>query len=313
MLIPNLIDIHAHVNFNAFKEDYNEVIQKTLDQKVGMILVGSQIDTSERAVLFANKYSEGVWAAIGLHPVHLTEGYWDHKEIGASKGMILKGFKSRKEEFNYDEYYKIGADKKTVAIGECGLDYFRLEANLDVRPAGEAGLMSIKELQQDAFRKQIGLARELKKPLIIHCRPSGVVQGKRPAGTSLTDAYDDVLKILKEEKASEIGGDIHFFVGAWEIAQKFLDLGFYLSFTGVITFSNQYDEVIKNMPLDRIMIETDAPYVAPSPYRGKRNEPLYVAEVAKRIAELRGISYDEVADITTKNAIQLFNLKINAL
>ncbi|MEK9175579.1 MAG: TatD family hydrolase, partial [Patescibacteria group bacterium] len=168
---------------------------------------------------------------------------------------------------------------------------------------------SIKGLQQEVFRSQVRLARELKKPLIIHCRPSGVVQGMQSPGTSLIDAYDDVLKILKEEKADEIGGDIHFFVGDWEIAQKFLDLGFYLSFTGVITFVHQYDDVIKNIPMDRIMIETDAPYVAPAIYRGRRNEPLYVAEVAKRIAELREISYDEVAESTTKNAIKLFNLK----
>ncbi|MEK9175580.1 MAG: TatD family hydrolase, partial [Patescibacteria group bacterium] len=132
IFIPKLIDIHAHVNFNAFKDDSDDVMRRTLDQKVGMILVGSQIDTSRRAVELANKYDKGVWAATGLHPIHLVEGYWDHKEIGVSNGMILKGFKSRKEEFNFDEYYKIGMDKKTVAIGECGLDYFRLEANLDV-------------------------------------------------------------------------------------------------------------------------------------------------------------------------------------
>lgn len=306
MFEPKLIDIHAHVNFNAFKEDSDEVMRRTLDQKVGMILVGSQIDTSERAVEFANNYGEGVWAAVGLHPVHLTEGYWDHKEIdlpraesrGGASGGVIKGFKSRKEEFDHGLYYKLGVDNKTVAIGECGLDYFRVESNEEV-----------KKFQQETLRNQIHLAREVKKPLIIHCRPSGVVQGERPPGTSLTDAYDDVLKILKEEKADEIGGDIHFFVGDWAIAQKFLDFGFYLSFTGVITFAHQYDEVVKNIPLDRIMIETDAPYVAPAPYRGRRNEPLYVAEVAKRIAELKGISYDEVAEATTKNAVTLFNLK----
>ena len=298
MFEPKLIDIHAHVNFNAFKEDSDETVLRALDQNVGMILVGSQIDTSERAVEFANKYGEGVWAAVGLHPVHLVEGYWDHKEIDAPGGEVLKGFKSRKEEFDHDAYYKIGMDPKTVAIGECGLDYFRIESNDE-----------IKQLQQEIFRAQVRLARELKKPLIIHCRPSGVVQGERPPDTSLTDAYDDVLQILKDEKADEIGGDIHFFVGDWIIAQKFLDLGFYLSFTGVITFAHQYDEVIKNIPLDKIMIETDAPYVAPALYRGQRNEPLYVVEVAKRIAELKGISYDEVAEITTKNAIKLFNLK----
>src|SRR3989344_3138921 len=155
MFNPKLIDIHAHVNFNAFKDDSDEVMQKTLKEGVGGVLVGSQIDTSRRAVEFANKYGEGVWAAVGLHPVHLVEGYRDHKEIdlprtgsrgGAPGGEALKGFKSRKEEFNHDAYYKIGIDKKTVAIGECGLDYFRLESDEE-----------LKLLQQEAFRDQVRL------------------------------------------------------------------------------------------------------------------------------------------------------------
>jgi TatD DNase family protein len=290
-----LIDIHAHVNFNAFKDDSDEVMRRTLGSGVGMILVGSQIDTSRRAVEFANRYKESVWAAVGLHPTHLVETYHDHSEIGAPEGV--SGFASRKEEFDYDAYYKIGADRKTVAIGECGLDYFRVESNEEV-----------KKLQQETFRSQVRLARDLKKPLIVHCRPSGLTYGKQPPGTSLTDAYDDVLQIFKEEKADEIGGDIHFFVGNWEIAKKFLDFGFYLSFTGVITFAHQYDEVVKNIPLDRIMVETDAPYVAPAPYRGKRNEPLYVEEVAKKVAELKDLPFEEVAEATTKNAQQLFKL-----
>ncbi len=291
-----LIDIHAHVNFSAFKDDSDEVIRRSLAGRVGMILVGSQIDTSRRAVEFAEKYSEGIYTAVGLHPIHLTEGYWDHQEIGAPKGVI-SGFKSRKEEFNYEEYKKLALSPKVVAVGECGLDYFRVASNEE-----------IKKLQHETFRKQIQLARELRKPLMVHCRPSGLVHGTQPAGTSLTDAYEDCLRILKEENANEVGGDIHFFAGDWKIAQKFLDLGLHLSFTGVITFANQYDEVIKNMPLDRIMVETDAPYVAPAPYRGKRNEPLYVVEVAKRIAEIKGISFDEVANATLENTKRLFKI-----
>ena len=295
MFTPKLIDIHAHVNFNAFKDDSDTVIRRALDSGIGMILVGSQIDTSRRAVEFANKYPDGVYATIGLHPIHLVEGYWDHQEIGAPQGMMLSGFKSRKEEFHYDAYKDLGHDRKVVAVGECGLDYFRVASNEE-----------IKKLQQETFRAHIHLAQELLKPLMVHCRPSGLVHGKQPAGTSLTDAYDDVLKILIEEKAGDISGDIHFFASDWEIAKKFLDFGFCLSFTGVITFAHQYNEVIKNMPLDRIMIETDSPYVAPVPYRGKRNEPLYVAEVAKRIAEIKGLSYDEIARATTENARRLF-------
>lgn len=301
-----LLDVHAHVNFNAFKEDADVVIRRALDSGVGMILVGSQIGTSRRAVKFAQRYPEGVYAAVGLHPIHLAEGYWDHKEIGAPYGVI-SGFIARKEEFDYDVYKTLGQDKKVVAIGECGLDYYRVNLGVGL-PRGSPTPQDTKNLQQETFRQHIQLARELKKPLMVHCRPSGLVHGKQPPGTSLVDAYDGVLEILKEEKADEIGGDIHFFAGDWITAQKFLDFGFYLSFTGVITFTKQYDEVLKNVPLDRIMIETDAPYVAPTPYRGKRNEPLYVAEVAKRIAEIKGISYDEVANTTTENARRLFGI-----
>lgn len=287
-----LIDAHAHVNFNAFQEDSSEVIQRTLEQRVGVILVGSQIDTSRRAVEFTHMYPEGVYAAVGLHPIHLTEGYWDHNEIGAPKEMMVKDFRSRKEEFNYASYKELGEDSKVVAIGECGLDYFRVEDAAEVRPR-LWGRTSAKEIQQNTFRGQIHLAKELHKPIMVHCR----------------DAYDDCLGILREEKTDEIGGNIHFYVGDWETAKKFLDLGFYLSFTGVITFTHQYDEVIKNMPLDYLMVETDAPYVAPIPYRGKRNEPLYVEEVAKRIAEIRGITFEEVARATTQNAVRLFNIQ----
>jgi len=198
----------------------------------------------------------------------------------------------------YDTYHELAKDAKVVAIGECGLDYYRI-MNHESRITEE-----LKTQQKETFRKQIALAREVKKPLMIHCR----------------NAYEDLLTILREEKADEIGGDIHFFAGEWDIAKQFLDLGFYLSFTGVITFpprrprlageagANQYDEVVKKAPLDRIMIETDAPYVTPVPYRGKRNEPLYVEEVARRIAEIKGITLDEAARATAENAIRLFRL-----
>jgi len=273
-----LIDIHAHVNFNAFREDGDAVIRRTLDAGVGMILVGSQYDTSKRAVEYAERYKEeAVWAAVGLHPIHVAEEFYvDAQEI-ESEGV--PGFKTRPEVFDYAKYKTLAEHPKTVAIGECGLDYYRVGKD-------EAD----KQKQAEVFRKQIRLAREVQKPLIVHCR----------------NAYDDLLTILKEENANEVGGTIHFFAGTWVDAQKFLDLGFHLSFTGVITFARDYDETLKNAPIERIMIETDAPYVSPVPYRGKRNEPLYVEEVAKKIAELRGISFEEVARQTTENARKLF-------
>lgn len=279
-----LIDIHAHVNFNAFKDDSPEVMRRTLDGGVGVILVGSQIDTSRRAIEFSERYGDNVYAAVGLHPIHLVENHWDHQEIGAPKGVI-SGFTSRKETFDYDTYKELALHPKVVTVGEFGLDYFRVEA----RAHDE-----IRALQFDVMRQQIRLAREVKKPVMIHCR----------------EAYEDCLRILKEERADEVGGDMHFFAGDWDTAQKFLDYGFHLSFTGVVTFTHQYDEVVKNIPIDRIMIETDCPYVAPAPHRGKRNEPLFVEEIAKKIAELRGVSLEEIADATTKNAQRLFRLPV---
>ena len=278
-MVLKLIDVHTHVNFNAFKEDGDEVIRRARGAGVGMILVGSQIDTSRRALEYAGKYPEGVYAAVGLHPIHLEEAHFDVAEMEARAGV--PGFTTRKEEFDYQAYKALTGDPQTVAIGECGLDYYHIE---DTEEA--------KKRQESVLRMQISLAREVGKPLMLHCR----------------NAYEDMLRILKDERAEDIGGDVHFFAGDWNTAKQFLDSGFYISFTGVITFARDYDEVIKSAPLDRIMVETDAPYVTPVPHRGKRNEPLYVGEVAKKIAEIRGIDFEGVRETTLKNAKKCFGL-----
>jgi len=179
------------------------------------------------------------------------------------------------ENFDINYYRELAKHPKVVAIGECGIDLKSQKLNL--------------KSQIKIFEQQIELALELDKPLMIHCR----------------DAHKEVLEILKEYNHR---GNIHFFSGTWEQAQKYFDLGFTISFTGVISFARDYDEVIKNAPLEKIMIETDAPFVAPVPFRGKRNEPLYVTEVAKKIAEIKGVSYEEIAQITTKNALRFFKL-----
>ena len=270
-MVPHLIDAHTHLNFAAFDEDRDLVVQRMLAENVWCINVGTQAATARKAVAMAHKY-EGMFAAVGQHPIHVDKILHDPDEADE---------KTVASHFDYEELKEIAADSKVVAIGECGLDYFHSKDAAEHKK------------QVEVFRQHISLARELTKPLMIHCR----------------DAYDDLIKVLKEEKAEETHGDIHFFAGNWETAQKFLELGFHLSFTGVITFTHDYDEVIKKMPLERLMIETDAPYVAPTPHRGKRNEPLVVAEVAKRIAELRGLTYDEVAGATVANAINLFGLQ----
>lgn len=267
---PKLIDAHTHLNFAAFDEDRDFVVRRTLAEGVWCVNVGTQAATARRAIEMAHQY-EGMFAAVGQHPIHVDKILHDPDEVDE---------KTAASHFDYEELKKIAADPKVVAIGECGLDYFHSKDAAEHKK------------QEEVFRQHVALARELKKPLMIHCR----------------DAYDDLLKILKEQKAEEVGGDIHFFAGNWEIAQKFLDLGFHLSFTGVITFARDYDEVVRRMPLERLMIETDAPYVAPAPYRGKRNEPLFVSEVAKKVAELRGLTYNEVAAATVANARKLFDI-----
>ena len=277
-----LFDCHTHVHFAAFEKDYREAIQRALDAGVKMITVGTQRDTSRRAVEVANEYPNGVYAAVGLHPVHTEKSYHDPKELGGGAG-----FTSRGEEFDYEYYKKLAADSKVVAIGECGLDYYRLTADRESQVAK----------QKEVFIKQIELAKELNKPLMIHCRPS--------KGTD--DAYEDMLNIISKSKTQNPKIS-HFFVGSLDIAKKMLEVGFYFTFGGVITFARDYDEVIKYIPLDRIMLETDAPYVSPEPYRGKRNEPAYVVETAKKLAEVKGVNVEEVANVTSSTAKKVFGI-----
>ena len=276
-----LIDTHAHVNFNDFKDDYKETIKRALDENIWMINVGAESKTSERAVKMAEEYEEGVYAAVGLHPSHLVEQDVEYKE----NEEIVK-YKSKPEEFDYDFYLNLAKNKKVVGIGECGLDYFRTSDE------------SFKEKQKEVFINHLELAKEVKKPIIIHCR----------------NAHDDLLKI-RHLAVKPPSGVMHFFTGNLEQAKEYIDLGFYISFSGVITFpplrragANAYNDVIKNIPLEKIIIETDCPYVAPVPHRGKRNEPAYVKYVAHKIAELKGAVFEEVAAQTTKNARKLFGI-----
>jgi len=278
-MTPKYIDIHSHLNFKAFSDDRDEVIKRALDNDTWMINVGSQFSTSKRAVEIANKYKEGVYAIVGLHPIHLEESFHDDEEIGG------EGFLTRVEEFNKDTYRELLKDPKVVAIGECGLDYFHCSMETIVK-------------QKKTFREHVSLAQETRKPLMLHIR-------NNPKDPSL-NAYKDVLEILKE--FIDVRGNVHFFSGTLEDAKAFLDFGFTLSFTGVITFTHDYDEIIGNTSLDMIMSETDSPYVAPVPYRGKRNEPSYVKEIVKKIAEIKNLPEEEVAKAILANASRLFGI-----
>lgn len=276
---PRYIDIHSHVNFKAFDEDRAEVIKRALDNDTVVINVGTQLDTSRAAVELAEKYEEGVYAIIGLHPVHTSASYHDEKELGEGG----KEFTSRGEVFDKEAYRELLKNPKVLGIGECGLDYYRLDAD------------SI-EKQKKAFIEQIELSNEFNKPLMLHIR-------NNPKDNT-HDAYADALDLLK--KYAKVKGDVHFFAGNLAVAQSFVDFGFTISFTGVLTFTHDYDEVVKNIPLEMIMTETDSPYITPVPHRGKRNEPLHVQEVVKAIARIKNLPEDEVAQAIMDTARRVF-------
>ena len=203
----------------------------------------------------------------------------EHDFISAAVGIHPHDAKTINAE-TYSLLRELAADNNVVAIGEIGLDFYR---NL-----------SSQEIQVQHFREQLWLAREVSLPVIIHDR----------------EAHQKVLQILQEEKAATVGGVIHCFSGDWEMAKACLDLGFYISIPGTITFkkSDAYHKLVRDLPLDRMLVETDCPFLAPHPFRGKRNEPAYVQYVAKAVAGIKGLGCEAFAEITTQNAQKLFNL-----
>jgi len=286
-----LIDTHAHVNFRAFQDDAKEVLQRALDSGMQVINIGSQIDTSRQCVELANQFETGVYAVVGLHPEHTHSQFVDEEETH---------FKTREESFDYEAYLELAKNPKVVGIGECGLDYYRLPTDADQSLT--------KEKQKAAFRAQVRLAKELDKVLVIHSRPA-------KGDESL---YDDLLAILDEESVgSNVKGqmskgrfEVHSYTGSPEYLQKFLDRGAYVSFNGIITFdkTGNMEKLVKMAPLNRILLETDCPYLSPVPFRGKRNEPSYVKYVAEKVAQIKNITVDEVAKKTTDNAKKIFRI-----
>lgn len=285
-MLPHLIDTHAHINFNAFRDDGDEVMDRALQAGIGMILIGSQRDTSERAVRYAERYTnEPIWAAIGLHPTHLVAHTVDVQETGAvPQGAPWTTFDSREEVFDPDYYRSLAESPKVVAIGEFGLDYYRLPRNY---PEEE-----IKTRQKEAARTQIEFAMALGKPILFHCR----------------NAHAD-LQALVDDVGFNIGrslkGVVHSFTGTVEEARAWLERDFLIAFNGIITFAPELEEVVRFVPLEKMVVETDSPYLAPAPFRGKRNEPANVEYVAKKIAEIKGTNLEAVAVATTAAAQSL--------
>jgi len=268
-----LIDTHAHLNFKDFDDDREEIIRKCQSPsnssgQVGIINIGVNYTASKEVIEIAEKHNN-CWATVAVHPHDIAE---PRDGVG----------------FDYDKFLELAKNPKVVGIGECGLDYQFCEDDLEAQ-----------KQQQEIFIQHLKLAQEVNKPIIIHSRR----------------LFPEILEIIKNSKF-KIGnseqGVLHCYMGRWSYAEEYLKLGFYLSFTGLITYARDYDKVIKNCPLDRILIETDSPYLTPDPLRKKdeivRNSPLNVGLVAQKIAEIKGISFEEVAEQTTKNAQKLFNL-----
>lgn len=286
-----LIDSHAHLNFNAYQDDGSQVIRRALDKDIWMINIGSQFTTSRRALRIANDYKQGVYAVIGLHPIHISSTEVDEEEIK---------FKTAEEKFDPQKYQELinqDKDKKIVGVGEIGLDYYHIPQ--------DKIFTDIKEEQAQEFIKQLEFAQRNNLAIVLHCRGSL----KDPL-----DAYHDLLDILSDIQHPP-PGVIHCFGASTQLAQKFIKLGFYIGFTGIITFGKNTDairQVVKDIPLENILVETDCPYLAPDPHRGQRNEPAYVELVAHKIAQIKNVGYDQVADITTDNSKRLFKIKTHA-
>jgi TatD DNase family protein len=250
-----LVDSHCHLNFPELSENIQSVRQLMHDEKIGHALcVSVTLDKFPEVLSLAEQY-ENFYASVGVHP--------DYENI---------------QEPTIDELVRLANHPKVVAIGETGLDYFRLKGDL--------------EWQRERFRTHIRAAIIAEKPLIIHTR----------------NAVEDTLRIMREEKIEKVGGVLHCFTESLEMALAAIEMGFYISFSGIVTFKNALDikEVAKKIPLDRMLIETDSPYLAPVPFRGKTNQPAYVKYIGEEIANLRGIRFEEVAEATTANFFKLF-------
>ena len=249
------IDSHCHVNFPDLASDYPAIAARMAQNNVRMALCVSVNLPDWDPMMAMVEREPTLWASVGVHPDYENE-----------------------IEPTVDDLVLRSTRHKVVAIGETGLDYYRLTGDL--------------EWQRERFRTHIRAAKAAKLPLIIHTR----------------QAREDTIRILREEGADEVGGVMHCFTESWEMAQQSMELGFYVSFSGIVTFKNARDlqETATKMPMDRLLIETDSPYLAPVPHRGKRNDPSLVVHVAEKIAELKGLSVEQVAEQSTENFFSLF-------
>ena len=307
-----LTDTHAHLNFKDFDEDRDEVISRSFKNGIKKIInIGTDLKESEASVKLAEKY-ENIYASAGMHPSCFSEV----KEITNSKSQIPNKLQITKYKIkkNIEKLRKLARNKKVVAIGEIGLDYYHATCNSQLVTQD---LKKLKKIQKEGFIRQLELARELNLPVIIHCRASE----QNPA-----DAYEGCYQALTQHSSSILpskrgGGNkvvFHCYGGDLEFTKKLLKRkNIYFSFTGNITYKTKKEiqgtekdmaEIIKIIPLERIMLETDCPFLAPQKIRGKRNEPAYVKCTAEKLAEIKRVSFGEVEKITTQTAENFFGI-----
>lgn len=275
---PFLVDTHCHLHFPTYDIDREEVFARMREKNIWAMTIGTAMENGKKVIALADA-TEGVWATVGLHPSHTTSEHVDEDE-----GEV------HEDDVTTEELVALArTSKKVVAIGEAGLDFYRLD---------NAKRQTQIEKQEEVFLKHIQAAKQLDLPLVIHCR----------------DALSRLAEILEETGYAK--GVVHSFTGTWEEAKPLLDLGMHIAVNGIATFplrktqdpSTAINETIKSIPMDRLLVETDAPWLAPTLYRGKRNEPAYLEEVAKHVANVRGMTLEEVAKQTTENAMRLFHL-----
>lgn len=249
------IDSHCHINFPDLAANIDQHLAAMAENKVTHALcVAVNLPELPSVLALADAHAN-IFASVGVHP--------DYEDT---------------VEPSVEQLVELAKHPKVVAIGETGLDYFRLQGDL--------------EWQRERFRVHIRAAKQAGLPLIIHTRSSAA----------------DTLRILQEEGADEVGGVLHCFTETWEMAQAAMELGFYISFSGIVTFKKavELQDVARRVPLNRMLIETDSPYLAPVPFRGKQNQPAWVRHVAESIADLRGVSVNQIADASSTNFFKLF-------
>jgi len=282
-----LIDTHAHLNFVAFENNREETIKRSLENNIWMINIGTNFETSKKAVEIAREHGKGVYAAIGLHPINLDTGL---VKIKIDPDEFEKDYYPFEKEFDYKRYKRLARSKKVIAIGEIGLDYY-------YRPKTTKKKELFKQKQKEVLLQQLYLAKELNLPVIFHCRM----------------AHQDLIEILNSKfEILNLRGVMHGFVGTSEQLQEYLKMGFSIGFNGIIFKKIEginFEENIRKTPLEKILIETDCPYLTPPNFPEERNNPLAVKQVAEKIAQIKNLDYQKVSENITENAKKLFSLK----